>query len=374
MNTKFKKAVALSAAVIIGTSMVSVNAATLTKTLQATYNNIKVTFNGQPQTPVKEPFMIDGSVYVGLRDAGQLTNNNVEWDGSTKTVHITSKNAPSTGTDQELANKNLQIATLKSEVAELNKKVAQYEELLKEEEKKEEESTVSSKGIQNVLDVLEDDYDTYSSISWEYDLEATKDNKELELTISFDGDDDGDDFNELSDSKLEKHLKNVCSVVQKEFKNTPITGTVYDSDEKENVVTFTVSNSGKLKMKREMTTFSLKQFENELKGDYSNLPSTSTGEVDTESIKITSFKVDEDSNFSEIIVKIYTNFDDKLSSSWNNISSNDLTNIEDMIENICEEAEDTFDIEDDDFECYIYSGNKKLMIKYSDTDFSLRKL
>ena len=137
MNRNLKKALTLGCAMLMVSGALSVSAANLTKKVEAVYNNIKVTYDGKAQAPQYEPFMINGTVYVSLRDAGQITNNNVNWDSTNKTVQITSKTPQGGVSEAELANKNLEIATLKNQVANLEKQVAYYKQL--EEDKKEEE-------------------------------------------------------------------------------------------------------------------------------------------------------------------------------------------------------------------------------------------
>ncbi|MGL6173219.1 MAG: stalk domain-containing protein, partial [Cellulosilyticaceae bacterium] len=84
MKLRNKKFAAISLSLLLGTSAFAtvLQADTITKSLKATFNDIKVTFNGENKQPAKEPFMVDGTVFVSLRDAGQMTGNNVDWDSS----------------------------------------------------------------------------------------------------------------------------------------------------------------------------------------------------------------------------------------------------------------------------------------------------
>ncbi|MFC5468276.1 stalk domain-containing protein [Cohnella suwonensis] len=76
-------------------------AESLQKKITVTYNNIKVTVNGQSVTlkdgsgKEMEPFIYNGSVYVPLRGVTQALGANVSFDNTTKTVIIT--NGPGNG-------------------------------------------------------------------------------------------------------------------------------------------------------------------------------------------------------------------------------------------------------------------------------------
>lgn len=71
-------------------------AATVTKQLTAYYNNIKISLNGSEVVPkdVKgnpvDPFIVDGTTYLPIRAIASALGLDVDWDGTTKTVVLTS--------------------------------------------------------------------------------------------------------------------------------------------------------------------------------------------------------------------------------------------------------------------------------------------
>ena len=71
-----------------------VTAASRSKDLTVTYNDIKLVVDGIPVTPkdangaTVEPFICDGTTYLPVRAIGEALGKPVKWDGNTKTVYI----------------------------------------------------------------------------------------------------------------------------------------------------------------------------------------------------------------------------------------------------------------------------------------------
>jgi hypothetical protein len=77
-------------------------ASTGTKTLQASYNNIKLYVDGNLITPkdasgnAVEPFISGGTTYLPVRAIGEALGKSVDWDGATQSVYIGSKTGGTT--------------------------------------------------------------------------------------------------------------------------------------------------------------------------------------------------------------------------------------------------------------------------------------
>lgn len=78
----------------------SVGTATATigkKTVEISYSNISVTLDGQPVSLVDakgspvEPFMLNNTNYLPVRAVAEALGLNVDWDGSTNTVILTTR-------------------------------------------------------------------------------------------------------------------------------------------------------------------------------------------------------------------------------------------------------------------------------------------
>jgi len=65
-----------------------------TKTLQAVFSGIKIYVDGVKITPkdpkgnVVEPFVVDGTTYLPVREVAEALGKDVNWDGSTQSVYI----------------------------------------------------------------------------------------------------------------------------------------------------------------------------------------------------------------------------------------------------------------------------------------------
>ena len=127
MKLRSKKIMAVLMASTIATGAFAVSAANLTKNVQLRYNNINVKVDGQYKVPNMEPFFIGDSVYVSLRDAGQLIGSQVNWNGTTNTVEINTSSIANSALEAELAARNHELAVAKSEMQKMQAKIEQYE-------------------------------------------------------------------------------------------------------------------------------------------------------------------------------------------------------------------------------------------------------
>ena len=88
--------------VVIGMMLVSTSYAIVgTITKELTYNNIKITLNGNEVKPTDangnyvEPFIIEGTTYLPVRGIANVLGLHVDWDGESNTVIINTENAES---------------------------------------------------------------------------------------------------------------------------------------------------------------------------------------------------------------------------------------------------------------------------------------
>lgn len=90
--------------VMISALALSVSASTGTVQRTLSYNDIKITLDGQEITPLDangnsvEPFIIDGTTYLPVRGIASALGLDVNWDQTTKTVQLNtgSVSAPAT--------------------------------------------------------------------------------------------------------------------------------------------------------------------------------------------------------------------------------------------------------------------------------------
>jgi hypothetical protein len=78
----------------------TVFASTGWQSVQIWYNNIKINLDGEEITPrdargnVVDPFIMDGTTYLPVRAIGEALGLDVEWNGNTHTVFITTPEVP----------------------------------------------------------------------------------------------------------------------------------------------------------------------------------------------------------------------------------------------------------------------------------------
>jgi len=84
--------------VVLITSISVFAAGGIRKTLEVTYNNIKLVVDGKPVVFGKdsagnqiEPFIYNGTTYLPVRAVGEALGEKVNWDGATQTVYIGKK-------------------------------------------------------------------------------------------------------------------------------------------------------------------------------------------------------------------------------------------------------------------------------------------
>lgn len=93
MNDKIN---GLVAGVLIGATLATSSVLAASGEVQKwlSYNNIKITLNGQTVEPKDadgnyvEPFIIDGTTYLPVRAVASAVGLNVDWDGATNTVKL----------------------------------------------------------------------------------------------------------------------------------------------------------------------------------------------------------------------------------------------------------------------------------------------
>ena len=88
--------------VVIGMMLASTSYAIVgTITKELTYNNIKITLNGNEVNPTDangnyaEPFIIEGTTYLPVRGIANVLGLHVDWDGESNTVVINTENTDS---------------------------------------------------------------------------------------------------------------------------------------------------------------------------------------------------------------------------------------------------------------------------------------
>lgn len=378
MKLRNKKIMAVLMASTIATGAFAVSAANLTKNVQLRYNNINVKVDGQYKVPNMEPFFIGDSVYVSLRDAGQLIGSQVNWNGSTNTVEINTSSIANSELEAELATKNHELAVAKSEMQKMQAKIEQYEKKLgitdnedddKNDDKDDDKDAVTSKLIEDTLKKLERRYDDQYDVEWEFRLEGDEDG--LKFQMRYDSKDSGKEFKSISKTNLEKFTKDMVKEIQSECGKVKVEGKIYDDREKETKAEFTMSTKGAFNFKNiksgDFDEDDLKDFAKILKDKYDDFPSLNFGGAfDAGSIRVRDIVITEDGDDLEF--EVYTDYANlsMAKRAWNNMDGTAKNKLESYLEDIQDEIEEEFDA---DVTGYVFNESKEIIARY---DTSLR--
>ncbi len=375
MSKRMRKIAILTASLVAASSFVVTQAAVLEKTVTAAYYNIKVAIDGQYKTPTNEPFMINNSVYVGLRDFSELTGSEVAWDGATKTVKVTSNKADTTVLESEIIEKNLKIAQLEAQLKTAQAKIEQYEQSSSTES--EDGFDVSSSKLKDAVSYLNSKYDDQYDIEWDFDLSFNADKQVLEFEVAYDSSYDKDYYKELTKYDMSRFLDKMCDTIQDRIGEIKIVGELIDIEEDEVLYEFEMSTSGRIKVNKLNTAASLDDFEDMLKDDddYEHLVALPLG-VDgaiVSNIDITDFDLDEDYDFEDMILEIDTRLTSSYADAWkalddgSDASDEALSDLENWLEEFEEMLLDEFSA--DRAFIYLRNSSNKVVASLEDGNF-----
>ena len=253
-----------------------------------------------------EPFFIGDSVYVSLRDAGQLIGSQVNWNGTTNTVEINTSSIANSALETELAARNHELAVAKSEMQKMQAKIEQYEKKLgitddKEDDKdtdkednKDEDNSITSSDLKDMLKKLDKYYSDKYDVEWEFTLKGNE--KGLRLVMEYDSKADGKAFKEISKSSLEKFAKDIMRDIQSDLGKIKVEGKIYDTREEVTKAEFTMSTKGvfdfEYNRNNNITDKDLNEFAKILEDKYGKFPELNFGATfDGSSIRVRSIKL-----------------------------------------------------------------------------------
>ncbi len=215
-----------------------VNAAAVSKKIEATFRNIQVYSNNKLGVLEQEPFIYNQNVYLPVRAVGELVNKEITWNASTNSVFIADKGgAPSQNTAAELLAKDLEIARLMGTNSILDKRVKELEASIKDKDKR----PGTSNDLNSTLGYITDFFDYEHSIDWDFKLSQT--NSRINVEVSYDSRTDDKKWNNLTKAQRETFFKDIAREIRIDFKDTPVNGKVIDRRTDKTIGSFTYSTS-----------------------------------------------------------------------------------------------------------------------------------
>lgn len=244
MKKNYKKLAALVAVMILTLSFASSTFASNTvANLKAYYKNITVFKNGSNFNFSNEPFIVDGTTYVPLRDMAEMLDKDVTWDGATYRIGVNDK------AGQNVIELNQQVFNQQLTISQLEAKIKNLESQL---DKKESKST----SLKDLAKELFKDYDEINKKLEVVEIKLKGDEDEIDVQIYIDLDDDDDlweEWEDLTDKNIEKFLQNIVDDILdvEEYEDADITGFIEDEDSGEELVSFEIKKNGTVVIDRE---------------------------------------------------------------------------------------------------------------------------
>jgi len=315
--------VLLLLALMLGMAM-SAEATVATKPITVDYTDIMIFVNGNTISlqPDEEPFIYNGRTFVPIRFVSEALNQTVEWIDWIKAVKITGAADASS-----LAEKDQEIAALKTQITSLQNRIDYLEDDYEDEDVDEE--------LSDLEDELLDDYEYLEDVEID-DIRLNGDEDDVDVEIDVDLEEYADEWEDLDDSDIEDWLDDLVSDIQDELSDdTVVTGEIIDIDSDDVLVKFSKDGDNNLKV-----TF---------KDDDYRGGSSSSDDVDDviDSLEDDSYDVggiefevriyyDDD----DTVTATFTAVDDDAASEWDDLST---SSIKSDVTEICEEIAEAFD-------------------------------
>jgi len=230
---KYRKHVVITVMVILACILIGsvTNAASVSKKIDALYQDIKIVVNGKQVKTDREPFINKGSTYLPIRPVLEELGATVGWDSVNKIVKIDmKKEAPVSS--QELEALRMQGYYKDAEINRLTKEI----EDLKDEIKKLEKEEKKASKYKDLEDYLYDEYSTWERIRFNYYVYEYRNS--VELIIDFDYDRYESRWDDIRERRIENWLGEIYDIADEIYDGKDFYGTIEDEYDGEVFVEF----------------------------------------------------------------------------------------------------------------------------------------
>lgn len=230
-----------------------INAASLTKKIDATFRDIKVFYNNQLKPMEQEPFIYNGSVYLPTRAVAQLVDKEVQWNAATNSVFVSDKGGVTSGDlSAQLTTLKLENARLMGENDLLKKQVIELQASVTDKDKDKDKGSGTSGNLKETLSYIEEFFDYEYLIDWDFKLSET--NSRINVEVSFDSRYDDKKWEKLTTSQREGFFRDIAREIRIDFRDTPVNGKVIDRRTDKSVGSFTYSTNNKFSYSDDSST------------------------------------------------------------------------------------------------------------------------
>lgn len=319
MSKHYKKlCLVLGLTGILGATAVTAQSGT--QNLQATYRNIRVTYNGVTQNIANEPFLVNGSTYVPLRAIGDIFGANATWDPASNTVVLAGGSV--TNNSDEITQLNYQIAALQKELSEANAELAQYKANANNSNNSNTSngstsgSTITQAQLKETEDYLNKTlYDGLNNVNCAFDLSLS--GNQINVTITYDTRTDNNNFKKLSESTIEKFLKRVGDNIAATHKDIAIAGTIEYTNDNQEKASFTRSATGKYTYTHDFDQDTLEELLEEETNNYLDFDGISPS-----SLAISNYDITIRENKSSVYITLYLDSNKTFDTYWGTDETN----------------------------------------------------
>lgn len=229
-----KKLAVVIAIVILTLSLASTGfAANTMKTLQAYYRNITIFRNGTQASFSHEPFIVDGTTYVPVRDMSQLLGKTVTFNPQTYRIDITdTPDANTVALQTKMIQQEIEITNLNNKIKELEAKLAEKTS-----------TEVSKSTLSEMQKYLNNNYDEFRNVEFEFELSSKKNTITVGMFVDLDYDEAA--WNKITNNQLKGFIQDVVDEIEEEF-DYDVEGFIEDIASDEELVGFYLDNRGNL--------------------------------------------------------------------------------------------------------------------------------
>ena len=234
-NSKFKKVLVSTLVFVLLLSTVVVAANNIyEKQLTATHGRIKFKVDGKDVTeqietkygsPIFTVREYGDRSYVPLRSIAELMGMEVKYDDATHTAEIIDTKAKEY--DDQLKKKDAEITKLEKEITKLEKELATYKkDVVEETDLKSLEKDIVKK------------FGNYDNMDFNISLKESKNNITVSIDVDFYDTRQQSYWNRMTHAEKKAMIEDMTDMISKEFKNANITGSIYDTYYRSDLLTF----------------------------------------------------------------------------------------------------------------------------------------
>lgn len=344
MTKKYKHICSvLGLSLVCGAGML--NATSGSKTVQATYRDINITYNGQQKVVTDEkgntiePFAINGTVYVPLRGVSNILGVSADWNGSTNSVILTGNTTPQ-------ADYSAYIAKINELQTKLNTANAELAALKNNNSSNNNNTTseITTAALNKLAQELYSEYSNELKDSIDMSFELTQKASRIQVAMTYSSSKENTVFDDLSQTTIKKYIQSICDEIQDEFGEVAIQGDITYEKSDMQKVNFSVSTSGKYSYEFALDDESVEDVIEDVTNGYISLGGI--GKVDIDEVEVTI-----KNNKIEFIIHLDASNkslknDSDTTKDWNTIKKTSLvkSQLKDIVSEITENAYNDYTI------------------------------